>query len=74
MAQYYFLDSSAILKRYLAEQGSRYIGELLSEPDAVFYLVSRLLDASLRPSRRHQISPAKDIGHKLSFLCKCQIE
>ena len=38
MAQYYFLDSSAILKRYLAEQGSRYIGELLSEPDAVFYI------------------------------------
>lgn len=38
MASYYFLDSSAILKRYLAEQGQRYIGELLSGPDAVFYI------------------------------------
>ena len=38
MAQYSFLDSSAILKRYLAEQGSRFIGELLNEPEAEFYI------------------------------------
>jgi len=60
MAQYYFLDSSAILKRYLAEQGSRYIGELLNEPDAVFYIAQiaavEVASALTRQSLNKQIS------------------
>jgi predicted nucleic acid-binding protein len=35
----YFLDSSAILKRYLAEQGSHYVSTLPPDPNSLLYIV-----------------------------------
>lgn len=60
MAQYYFLDSSAILKRYLVEQGGSYVGGLLNIPDAVFYIAQiaavEVASALTRQSISKQIS------------------
>ncbi len=60
MAQYYFLDSSAILKRYVAEQGSRYVHGLLNIPDSVFYIAQiaavEVASALTRQATTKQIS------------------
>jgi predicted nucleic acid-binding protein len=39
MAHTYFLDSSAILKRYLEEKGSHYVSTLPPDPNSLLYIV-----------------------------------
>ncbi len=37
---YYYLDSSAIVKRYIREQGSQFIADIITKPDCHFSTVS----------------------------------
>ena len=38
----YYLDTSALIKRYVAEQGSQWVEAVVSEPDDALLLTSRV--------------------------------
>ena len=68
----YFLDTSALAKRYLAERGSNRIRRLLERKDDIFYQTYltplEFASALYRRLRSQEISPAE-----LSFLLRAYV-
>ncbi len=59
----YYLDASALVKRYLQEQGTAWLDELLAEPSPVRYVSTALITVELtaalaRAERERRISRA----------------
>lgn len=61
----YFVDTSALLKRYLSEVGSGYLRRLLGQPDSLFYQTFltplEVTSALYRQHRARQLS-AEDLS------------
>jgi uncharacterized protein len=68
----YFLDTSALAKRYLAERGSNRIRRLLERKEVIFYQTFltplEVASALYRRLRSREISPAE-----LSFLLRAYV-
>ena len=67
---YYYLDSSALLKRYIREDGSEYINQIVSAPDnALFTAEITLAEVAAVIAAKHRapggISP-RTTHHELT--------
>jgi predicted nucleic acid-binding protein len=54
MAATYYLDTSALVKRYHVERGTRYLDRIFAEPDATFTIASiAIVEVTAAVHRKH---------------------